>query len=854
MILLRPPVSKLKQAQKTQPYKALIQRWHLTQACQVLDEIPQPDISYYNHLLFDYSSSNLNREAFNLFSEIRRQPDISCDGSTLSCILKSCACLHDKILGKQIHCHCIKCGYEADVSVGTSLVDMYMKCRSVGDGEQVFDKMPDRNVVTWTSMLTGYTHNGLPSLVLELFIQMQREGIRPNPFTFASVLGASAAKGAVESGILVHGQVIKFGFGSTVFVCNSLINMYSKSGLISEAIAVFENMEYRDAVSWNGMIAGLVLNNFDFEALELFHKMRVTGMKLTQSIFATIIKLCANLKELSFARQLHCNVMKTGFEYDVTVRTALMVAYSKGGEMDDAFNLFSTLLEFQNVVSWTAMIGGYLQNSGIEMAAVLFCKMRREGVRPNDFTYSTILTASPVISPFQIHTQVIKANYDKLSSVGTALLFAYVKLGNTHEAAVVFKLIEEKDIVAWSAMLAGYAQIGDAEGAIQLFHQMGRDGIQPNEFTLSSLLNASSSPTAAVEQGKQIHGCSIKLGHENAMCVSSALVTMYAKRGSIDNAYKVFRRQKERDLVSWNSMVSGYAQHGYGKKALEIFEEMERQGLEMDGITFIGVISACTHAGLVDEGSRYFDLMIKDHQIDPTMEHFACMVDLYSRAGKFEEAMELIKEMPFPAGATVWRTLLGACRVHRNLELGKLAADKLISLEPQDSAAYVLLSNIYAAAGKWEERAKVRKLMDERKVKKEAGSSWIEVKNKTHSFVACDRSHPLADQIYAKLEELSTKLKDAGYHPDTNFVLHDVEEEHKEVMLSQHSERLAIAFGLISTPSGSPLQIVKNLRVCGDCHTVLKLISQIERRDIVVRDSNRFHHFKGGSCSCGDYW
>ncbi|RWR78239.1 pentatricopeptide repeat-containing protein [Cinnamomum micranthum f. kanehirae] len=853
MILLR-SVSKLKQAQKPQAYKALSQKRCLTLACHVLDEIPERDISYYNYLLFDYCSSNLNREALNLFSEIRRQSDISCDGSTLSCVLKVCSCLHDDIIGKQIHCHCIKCGYDADISVGTALVDMYMKCRSLDDGTKVFDKMPERNVLTWTSVLTGYSHNGLPNLVLELFIQMQGERVKPNPFTFASVLAASAVLGAVENGIVVHGQVIKLGFKSTVFVCNSLINMYSKSGLISEANMVFENMEHRDAVSWNAMIAGLVLNNFDVKALELFHKMRATGTKLTQSIFATIVKLCANLKELNFARQLHCNVMKNGFEYDVNIRTALMVAYNKSGEMDDAFNLFSTLLGFQNVVSWTAMIGGFLQNSGTERAAVLFCEMRREGVWPNDFTYSTILTASPVISPFQIHAQVIKTNYDKLSSVGTALLSAYVKLGNTHQATAVFKLIGEKDIVAWSAMLAGYAQVGNAGGAIQLFHQMCRDGLQPNEFTLSSLLNACSSPTAAVEQGKQLHGCSIKFGYENAICVSSTLVTMYVKRGSIENADKVFRRQKERDLVSWNSMISGYAQHGYGKKALEIFEEMERQGLEMDGITFIGVISACTHAGLVEEGSRYFNSMIRDHHIDPTMEHYACMVDLYSRAGKFEKAIELIKGMPFPAGATVWRTLLGACRVHRNLELGKLAADKLISLEPQDSAAYVLLSNIYASAGKWEEKTKVRRLMDERKVKKEAGSSWIEVKNKTHSFVARDRSHPLADQIYAKLEELNSKLKDAGYHPDTNFVLHDVDEENKKEMLSQHSERLAIAFGLISTPSAIPLQIVKNLRVCGDCHAVIKLISQIERRDIVVRDSNRFHHFSGGSCSCEDYW
>ncbi|RVX20264.1 Pentatricopeptide repeat-containing protein [Vitis vinifera] len=228
------------------------------------------------------------------------------------------------------------------------------------------------------------------------------------------------------------------------------------------------------------------------------------------------------------------------------------------------------------------------------------------------------------------------------------------------------------------------------------------------------------------------------------------------------------------------------------------------------------------------------------------MEHYSCMVDLYSRAGMLEKAMDLINKMPFPAGATIWRTLLAACRVHLNVQLGELAAEKLISLQPQDSAAYVLLSNIYATAGNWQERAKVRKLMDMKKVKKEAGYSWIEVKNKTFSFMAGDLSHPQSDRIYLKLEELSIRLKDAGYYPDTKYVLHDVEEEHKEVILSQHSERLAIAFGLIATPPGTPIQIVKNLRVCGDCHTVIKLISKIEGRDIVVRDSNRFHHFKGG--------
>lgn len=824
-----------------------------SQSHHLFDEIPQRTLFDNNHLLFKYSRNNLNVDALNLFVR-NHSLGFPFDGSSLSCILKVCGCLFDQNVGRQVHCRCIKSGFIEDVSVGTSLADLYMKTTNIVDGEKIFNEMPEKNVVSWTSLLSGYSRNGLVDQAIETFFRMQAEGIKPNPLTFATVLGALADDGAVKRGIQVHCTVIKNGFEATTFVSNSLINMYSKSGMVRDARAVFDSMENRDAVSWNGMTAGFVSNGLDMEALQVFYQMRLAGVKLTQMIFGTILKLCATLKELGFARQLHSRVVKDGFDSDLTTRTALMVVYSKSSEMDDALRLFYTMRGVWNVVSWTAMISGYLQNDGVEQAVNLFCQMKREGVRPNHFTYSTALTAHPTASLFQIHAQVIKTNYEKSPSVGTALLDAYIKIGHTSEAAKVFVLIEEKDIVAWSAMLGGYAQLGDTEGAVKVFLQLAKDGVRPNEFTFCSVVNACASPIAAVEQGKQFHASSIKSGYNNALCVSSALVTMYAKRGNIVSANEVFKRQRERDLVSWNSMISGYAQHGYGKKALKVFEEMRFRKMEMDGVTFIGVISACTHVGLVVEGERYFNMMVKDHFINPTMEHYSCMVDLYSRAGMLGKAMDVINTMPFPAGATIWRTLLAACRIHLNVDLGKLAAENLISLQPLDSAAYVLLSNVYAAAGNWKERAKVRKLMDERKVKKEAGYSWIEVKNKTYSFLAGDHSHPLSDQIYLKLEELGIRLKDAGYLPDTNYVLHDVEEEHKEAILSQHSERLAIAFGLIATHSGTPIQIVKNLRVCGDCHTVIKLISLIEVREIIVRDSNRFHHFKGGLCSCGDYW
>ncbi|KAI4385442.1 hypothetical protein MLD38_003468 [Melastoma candidum] len=506
-----------------------------------------------------------------------------------------------------------------------------------------------------------------------------------------------------------------------------------------------------------------------------------------------------------------------------------------------------------SVVSWTAAISGCVQNHDLVRGIDLFRRMIIAGVKPNDFTYSVILGAHPLVRPNEVHAQVIKTNYETLPTVGTALLDAYVRIGAINVARVVFNMID-KDIVAWSAMLSGYARIEDTEGAVRTYMQLGEEGICPNEYTYSSVINACTGPAAAAEQGKQLHACSIKWGYSCALCVSSALVTMYAKRGNIDSAYKVFCRQRERDLVSWNSMISGYAQHGHARKAFEVFDEMERRMIRPDGITFVGIISACTHTGMVEQGEKYYSMMVDHYRITPTMEHYSCMVDLYSRAGMLEKATSVIASMPFQASATVWRSVLAGCRLKRNLEISKLAAEKLISLQPDHSAAYTLLSNIYAAAGKWKEKSEIRKLMDERKVKKEAGYSWIEVKKKTYTFLAGDSSHPLSDRINEKLRELLSLLKDMGYRPDTDYVLHDVEEEYKEAILWRHSEKLALAFGLISTPQEAVIRIEKNLRVCGDCHTVFKLIAKIVRREVIVGDSNRFHHFKGGSCSCGDYW
>ncbi|KAJ1703137.1 hypothetical protein LUZ63_002916 [Rhynchospora breviuscula] len=722
-------------------------------AHQVFDEISTNNSSDFNQLLTSYARNNLPIEELQLFLQAKHSERLI-DCSTLSCILQSCRDLSDLGLGKQFHCICVKNGFDKVVGVATSLIGMYMKCGSIDDGSRVFDLMPDRNCVTWNTMLSGLMINGLGP-----------------------------------------------------------------------------------------------------EVLQLFDELRANGAKPTLLSYVAVMKLCANLNQLLLGQQLHSCVIKEGFGSDGKVMTSLMILYIKCMKFVHAFKIFSSMSrDARSVKSWTAIISAYVQIKDPISVASLFNEMRRYSVEPNAVTYSTLLTASPAISPFQIHALVIKSDYHREPLVGTALLIAYTKMGRTCESLSIFRSIDAKDIIAWSAMLACHAQAGDSEGAVNLFKEMVMQRVKPNEYSLSSVIDASCSANAPTDLGKQFHAVTIKYKYLNSICVSSALVTMYAKKGSIESAQKVFDRQSNRDLVSWNSIICSYAQHGYGERALEILREMEKSGVEMDGVTFIGVLTGCAHAGLLEEGKRYFNSMVNVHHIKPTMEHYSCMIDLYSRSGRLSEASDLINRMPFPADARVWRTLLGACRMHRNIELGEIAAKNLISLEPDNPAAYVLLSNMYAGLGKWEERTKIRKMMDGRNVKKEAGCSWIQIRSTVHSFIASDTSHPMSSKIYEKLEEMMIRLKKDGYRPDTDLVLHNVEDEQKERILYRHSERLALALGLISTPRGVPLQIMKNLRVCTDCHTVMKMVSAIEEREIVVRDTSRFHHFKAGSCSCRDYW
>lgn len=512
--------------------------------------------------------------------------------------------------------------------------------------------------------------------------------------------------------------------------------------------------------------------------------------------------------------------------------------------------------------SWSSIISGHSRHGRPREALSFYRRMQSEGKGKdpsfgNKFTASSALAAATAVPCLrhgkEIQCHIVRMGFDSDAVVWSALSDMYAKCGSIDDARHVFDRTVDRDVVSWTAMIGRYFDGGRREEGFELFSDMLKTGIRPNEFTFAGVLNACSE-LAMEGQGKQIHGYMTRIGYDPLSFSTSALVHMYSKCGNIDKARVVFEGMPKPDLVSWTSLISGYAQNGYPEEAIKYFDLLLQSGTHPDHIAFVGVLSACTHAGLVDKGLQIFHSIKDKHAIEHTADHYACAVDLLSRSGRFEEAEEIISKMPMRPDKFLWASLLGGCRIHKNLRLGKRAAEALFEIEPENAATYVTLANIYASEGSWAEVEKIRKKMDRQGAVKKPGSSWIEIKRKVHVFLVGDKSHPRTEDIYVQLEKLYKRMKEEGYVPDTDFVLHDVEDEQKEENLAYHSERLAVAYGIIATPEGTPIKVFKNLRICGDCHTAFKFFSRITQRVITVRDSNRFHHFKEGICSCGDYW
>ncbi|XP_052208955.1 pentatricopeptide repeat-containing protein At4g16835, mitochondrial [Diospyros lotus] len=595
-----------------------------------------------------------------------------------------------------------------------------------------------------------------------------------------------------------------------VISSNKVITNYVRSGDLDSALGVFDSMAIRTTVTWNSMLAGYSKKPGRVaEARQLFDRIPERD---TVS-FNTMLACYLYNSDIESARSFFHQIRNK----DIASWNTMISGFSQHGMMDEARELFLSMPE-KNSVSWNAMISGYVESGDLDSAMELF-------------------HAAPVKSVI----------------AWTAIITGHMKFGKVDLAERIFKEMPVKNLVTWNAMLSGYVENCRAEEALKLFKVMVELRVGPNPSSLSSLLLGCSN-LSALKFGMQIHQLTHKsvLGYDTT--VATSLISMYNKCGDLEDARKLFLETPCKDVVTWNAMISGYAQHGTAEKALSLFDEMRNEGHKPDWITFVGVLSACNHAGLVDLGVQYFDGMLRDYGVEAKIDHYACMIDLLGRAGKLVEAVDLIKKMSFKPHNAIFATLLGACRIHKNLHLAEFAATNLLDLDPTNAASYVQLANVYATMNRWDLVARVRRSMKENKVIKAPGYSWIEVKNVVHEFRSGDRVHQDLSLIHEKLNELQKKMRLAGYVPDLSSALHDVGEEQKEQLLLKHSEKLAITFGLIKIPPGRPIRVFKNLRICDDCHRATKYISAIEGREIILRDTTRFHHFKEGNCSCGDYW
>ncbi|KAK9162646.1 hypothetical protein Syun_003548 [Stephania yunnanensis] len=602
------------------------------------------------------------------------------------------------------------------------------------------------------------------------------------------------------------------------------------------------------------------------------------------------IQACAKHRTIFPGKKLHAHIVKSGAEQCGAFPNTLIDLYAKCGLVRCARKVFDKIPQ-RDHVSWASILSAYNQSMLPNRTLGLFPDMYTvDHLLPDEFVLATLVKACASLGNVrlgkQVHGRFIVSKFNEDYVVKSSLVDMYSKCELIGDARVVFESVLLKNYVCWTAMISGYARNGKIDeatkllrrmplknlfswtalisgvvqsgcnvDAMRLFVEMRREeGIRIEDpFVLSSAVAASAN-LAALELGKQVHCFVIVLGYVASLFVGNALVDMYAKCSDILAARSVFDSIWIKDVVSWTSIIVGVAQHGQAEEALSMFDEMLSKGLKPNEVTFVGLIYACSHAGLVAKGRELFNSMIEDYHIMPSLQHYTCFLDLLSRSGLLTDAYEVVKTMPFEPDEPTWAALLSASKLHKKTQLAIKMANHLLSIKPQDPSSYILISNTYAAAGMWDEVSKVRKMMATMAVRKEPGYSWVNLGKESQTFYAGEIPNHLKQPVLMLIEELIVEMKKRGYVPDTSSVLHDLDNQEKEQQLFQHSERLAVAYGLLKSISGTTIRIVKNLRICGDCHTFLTLVGRITHREIIVRDSTRYHHFKDGSCSCGGFW
>jgi pentatricopeptide repeat protein len=687
----------------------------------------------------------------------------------------------------------------------------------------LFDRMPRPTTFLFDTALRACfraREGGDDRRPVLLYRRMRRGGVLTDAFTFHFLFKCcSFSRASAQLCRMLHAACLRTMLPSAApLVANPLIHMYAQLGLADDARRAFAEVRVKDAVSWTMAIGGLAKMGLLDEARSL----------LVQAPVRNVISW-----------------------------TSLITAYSRAGRPAEAVGCFNSMLAdgvAPDEVTVIGMLSACGQLKDLDLGRSLHLLVREKGMSTSDNLVVALIGMYAKCGDILCAQEVFDAvGRGPKPQPWNAIIDGYCKIGHVGVARSLFDQMGARDIITFNSMITGYIHSGHLRDALRLFMQMRRHSLRADNFTLVSLLTACAS-LGALPQGRALHACIEQRLAEEDIYLGTALLDMYLKCGRVDEATVIFQRMGDRDVRTWTVMIAGLAFNGMGKAALEHFCWMKRDGLRPNSVTYIAVLSACSHSCLLNEGRMYFDEMRLSHKIHPQIEHYGCMIDLLGRSGLLDEAMDLLQRMPMEPNAVIWGSILSACRVHKDIDLARDAAEHLLKLEPDEDAVYVQLYNIYIDSRQWEDASRIRRLMEQRGVKKKAGYSSITVAGQAHKFVVNDQSHPWISQIITMLGEIAYRLKSVGYSPITSKIAVDVDEEEKEEALLAHSEKIAIAFGLISVPPNLPIHIMKNLRVCEDCHSAIKLISKLWNREIIVRDRSRFHHFREGVCSCNDFW
>ncbi|KAM1789166.1 hypothetical protein ACFX11_039354 [Malus domestica] len=597
-------------------------------------------------------------------------------------------------------------------------------------------------------------------------------------------------------------------------------------------------------------------------ALPVATKAQTSYQKLLQTSSSTrLLSLIKSCTTKSHLLQIHAHTLRTSLVLDPTISfqfLSVVVALSPLTSITYSRQFFDQI-EKPTAFHYNKMIRAYSKSDSPAERFYLYRDLRRRGLcadaMASSFVIKSCIRVSSLVGGIQVHARILRDGHRSDSLLLTTLMDLYSNCRKYDEACQVFDEMPKRDTVAWNVLISCCLHNNRTRDALGLFDIMQSEihRCGPDDVTCLLVLQACASLNA-LEFGERVHKYIEDHGYGGASNLCNSLVSMYSRCGSLDKAYGVFKGMRDKNVVSWSAMISGLAVNGYGREAIEAFEEMQKMGVLPDDQTFTGVLCACSHCGLVDEGMMFFDLMSKEFGVVPNVHHYGCMVDLLGRAGQLDQAYQLITSMDIKPDPTIWRTLLGACRIHGNDSLAERVVGHLIELKAQEAGDYVLLMNIYSSAGNWEKLTEVRKFMKEKAIQTTPGCSTIELKGVAHEFVVDDVSHLRKDEIYKMLDEINSQLKIAGYVADVTSELHNLGAEDKGHALSHHSEKLAIAFGVLSTPPGTPIRVAKNLRICVDCHNFAMALSGVYNREVIIRDRTRFHHFREGHCSCNGYW